>query len=304
MLAHGNAPLQLFLVVWIFLRSLDVICYDRWVPRKGHTKTSRIRVSWTPSVPFYFNLFKLDELWSYYQKHVNQIILNHPILYRLALRIFEAFVRIVLIVNSFLESNSPDILPLCETPLDDWIDFGNFSARGYLPLIRKDSSTHMHCLAVFLKEGLPFAQHLSLDLRFWVAFLHSMSYFFFLYRSPSSSLCTVFDSVSSKIYMRFSRSTHQLMFFVFGDFIIHHKDWLTYSGGTDRPGELCYKFPISNDLTHIVNFPTWIPGCDSRSPALLDLSLSFWRWYLFYNGFLSIGKFWSCYCLSFHWLSI
>ena len=23
-----------------------------------------------------FNLFKLDELWSYYQKHVNQIILN------------------------------------------------------------------------------------------------------------------------------------------------------------------------------------------------------------------------------------
>ena len=28
--------------------------------------------------------------------------------------------------------------------------------------------------------------------------------------------------------------------FIFGDFNIHHKDWLTYSGGTDRPGELCY----------------------------------------------------------------
>ena len=42
---------------------------------------------------FIFNLFKLDELWSYYQKHVNQIILNHPILYRLALRIFEAYFR-------------------------------------------------------------------------------------------------------------------------------------------------------------------------------------------------------------------
>ena len=26
--------------------------------------------------------------------------------------------------------------------------------------------------------------------------------------------------------------------FVFGDFNIHHKDWLTYSGGTDWPGEL------------------------------------------------------------------
>ena len=42
--------------------------------------------------------------------------------------------------ESFLESNSPDILALCETNLDDSIDSGNFSVRGYLPLIRKDSS--------------------------------------------------------------------------------------------------------------------------------------------------------------------
>ena len=56
--------------------------------------------------------------------------------------------------ESFLESNSPDILALCETNLDDSIDSGNFSMRGHLPLIRKDSSTHMHGLAVFVKEGL------------------------------------------------------------------------------------------------------------------------------------------------------
>ena len=62
--------------------------------------------------------------------------------------------------------------------------------------------------------------------------------------------------------------------FVFGDLNIHHKDWLTYSGGTDRPGELCYNFSISNDLTQIVNFPTRIPDCDSHSPTLLDLFLS------------------------------
>ena len=63
--------------------------------------------------------------------------------------------------------------------------------------------------------------------------------------------------------------------FVFGDFNVHHKDWLIYSGGTDRPGELCFKFSISNDLTQMVNFPTRIPDCDSHSPALLDLFLSF-----------------------------
>ena len=37
--------------------------------------------------------------------------------------------------ESFLESNSPDILALCETNLDDSIDSGNFSVKGYLPLI-------------------------------------------------------------------------------------------------------------------------------------------------------------------------
>ena len=180
--------------------------------------------------------------------------------------------------ESFLESNSPDILALCETNLDDSIDSGNFSVRGYLPLIRKDSSTHMHGLAVYVKEGLPFAWDLSLEnsadsyLCFQLALLHSVSYFFFLYRSPSSSFCTVFDSISSNKDEVLSINPSAV--FVFGDFNVHHKDWLTYSGGTDRPGELCYNFSISNDLTQTVNFPTWIPVCDSHSPALLDLFLS------------------------------
>ena len=62
--------------------------------------------------------------------------------------------------ESFLESNSSDILALCETNLDDSIDSGNFSVRGYLSLIQKDSTTHMHGLTVYVKEGLPFAQDL------------------------------------------------------------------------------------------------------------------------------------------------
>ena len=151
--------------------------------------------------------------------------------------------------------------------------------RGYLPLIRKDSSTHMHGRAVYVKEGLPFARDLSLEnssdsyLCFRLALLHSVSYFFFLYRSPSSALCTVFDSVSSNIDEVLSINPSANVF-VFGDFNVHHRDWLTYSSGTDRPGELCYNFSISNDLTQMVDFPTRIPDCDSHSPALLDLFLS------------------------------
>ena len=129
--------------------------------------------------------------------------------------------------ESFLESNSPDILALCETNLDDSIDSGNFSVRGYLPLIRKDSSTHMHGLEVYVKEGFPFARDLSLEnsadsyLFVQLALLHLMSYFFFLYRSPSSSLCTVLDSISSNIdeVLLINPSAKA---FVFGDFTVHH----------------------------------------------------------------------------------
>ena len=113
--------------------------------------------------------------------------------------------------------------------MDDSVDSGNFSVRGYLPLIRKNSITHMHGLAVYVKEGLPFAWDLSLEhsadsyLRFRLALLHSVSYFFFLYRSPSSSLCMVFDSISSNIDEVLSINPSADVF-VFGDFNVHHKD--------------------------------------------------------------------------------
>ena len=89
--------------------------------------------------------------------------------------------------KSFLQSNSPDIRPMCETNLDDSIFSGNFSVRGYLALIWKDSGTHMHGMVVYVKEGLPFPRDLSLEtsadsyLCFRLDLLHSVSYFFFLY---------------------------------------------------------------------------------------------------------------------------
>ena len=85
-------------------------------------------------------------------------------------------------------------------------------------------------------------------------------------------MCRVFYSISSNIdeVLSINPSANA---FVFGDFNVHHKDCLTYSGGSDRSGELCYNVSI-NDLTQMVNFPTRIPGCDSLSPALSDLFIS------------------------------
>ena len=153
----------------------------------------------------------------------------------------------------------------------------------------------MHGLAVYVKEGLPFARDLSLEnsadsyLCFRLALLHSVSYFFFLYRSPSSSLCMVFDSILIDIDEVLSINPSPNVF-VFGVFNVHHKDWLTYSGGTDRSGQLCYNFPISNDLTQMVNFPTRIPDCYSHGPALLDLFISSDASICSTKSFLSLGN--------------
>ena len=104
----------------------------------------------------------------------------------------------------------------------------------------------MHGLAVYVEEGLPFARDLYLAnsadsyLCFRLTLLHSVSYFFFLYRSSSLSLCTVFYSISSNIDEVLSINPFANAF-VFGDFNVHHKDRLTYSDGTDKSGELCYN---------------------------------------------------------------
>ena len=126
--------------------------------------------------------------------------------------------------------------------MDDSIDSGSFSARGYLPLVQKDSVAHMHVLAVYVKEGLIFAWHLFLENS-----VHSYSCFQlvllsallrFCLSSIFLSLCSLFNdlipcNINEVLSMNPSANA-----FVFGDFSIYHNNWLTYSGGTDRPAEL------------------------------------------------------------------
>ena len=134
----------------------------------------------------------------------------------------------------------------------------------------------MDGLANYVKEGFLFAWDLSLEnyadsyLCFWLVLLHSVPCLFFHCWSPSSSLGTVFDSILCNIdeFLHINPSANV---FVFGNFNVHSKDWLTYSGATDWS-----KFyeEISNDLTRMVNFPSRIADCDSCSPSLFDFFLS------------------------------
>ena len=92
----------------------------------------------------------------------------------------------------------------------------------------------MHSLAVYVKEGPPFARDFSVFLLFP------------LYQSPCSSLCTVFDSYSSNIYEPPSTNPSANVFLL-------------------EVTDLANYVIISNDLTQVVNFPNWI--YDSHSPV-------------------------------------
>ena len=115
--------------------------------------------------------------------------------------------------ESFLQSNSLDILALCETNLYDSSYSCNFSVRGYLRLIQNDSVTHTHGVAVYVNEWLFFCTGFisrklcEFLLMFWIGFI----WLNVLLQSLSFSLCIVFDSSFSYIDLRFSRSTHLLM---------------------------------------------------------------------------------------------
>ena len=136
------------------------------------------------------------------------------------------------------------------------------SLWGYLPLIWKDASTQIHGPAVYVKEGLPLVWDLSLEnftdsyLCFWGALLHSVSYFLFLYWLSSSYLCTVFDSISSKKDEVLSINPSPNV--VFGDFNVHHKDWLTYSGGTQMTLLRWLTFLLRSQTVSLTILPFWI----------------------------------------------
>ena len=179
--------------------------------------------------------------------------------------------------ESFLESNSPDILALCETNLDDSTDSGNFSVRGYLHLIRKDSTTHMHSLAVYMKKGHHFVRDLSLEnsvdsyFCFWLALLHSASYFFFLCQSSSSSSYTAFDYISSNIAEVLSINPSANVFDI-REFVMS----IIRTGSpilvelTDLVNSLIIFF-VGINLIQMIHFPTRMLDSDFHSPALLDL---------------------------------
>ena len=119
----------------------------------------------------------------------------------LVILIYEVWDLISIDIQTYRCNNNRDIFDLCESNLH-----GGGGYSWYLPMHHKDS-THMHVLGVYVRDSL-----LLLMTRLWKismshlcfrwALLHSTTYIYFLYLSPSSlssPFCPVVDTVSNNI---------------------------------------------------------------------------------------------------------
>ena len=117
----------------------------------------------------------------------------------------------------------------------------------------------------FLCGGLSFFNLILLFISMVLQFMWEKDFFCAGLISKTLQILTMFSTgfTSLRVLLLFPLSVTFFIFIhgfwcQFGDFNDDCKDWLTYSGGTDSSGELCYNFSISNDLTKMANRPTWI----------------------------------------------
>ena len=208
-------------------RGLGVICYSRWIPIEDHKNISRIDVTWTGSLLFWFSLlFKLDEMAILSKVYVLDNFKSQNSL-KLSFTNIRGFPSSFVGCESVLESNFPDIFALCETNVEDSINSINFSLRGYFPLTQTDYYSYTWSCSLCIKGNWFCTWLISKKLR---VFLHSYLAAVLL---PFLILITVFfvsmvfDAISSNIDEVLSINPSANIF-VFRDYRIHHKYWLTF----------------------------------------------------------------------------
>ena len=117
-----------------------------------------------------------------------------------------------------------------------------------------------------------------------------LPYFFFLSGSASLCLCRVFETISSNTDEVFSSINPYSNVFLFGDLNVSHKDWLTYSTGTDRLVNSAVIF--QSQMTYI-RWSTFLLSSLAVTLAILQV-------FLFCPGFPSFEKFYSYCCFRLH----
>ena len=114
--------------------------------------TSGIGIEWTHILPFWLSPLFNSMKWQYYQKDVNQINLNHTTLWNLVLQYSRSSFNFCGMWIFPWINHSRHSCSMWDKH-DDLIDSENFSVKGYLPLIQKDSVIHMYGLQFMWRKG-------------------------------------------------------------------------------------------------------------------------------------------------------
>ena len=210
--------------------------------------------------------------WLYFQKYASQITLNHTTIYHLPLPLFEVFFSLLSLDVNFSVNQSLLIFLLCVRQTWKTQLILSFFLFEGLSSIKWKGIKYLYAWSCSLCEGgTSFCTRLFSKKLWRFLFLTGFTLFyillFFSYGLLYLSLYTVFVTISNiDEVISINPSANVL---VLGDFNIHYKDWLTYYGGTYRPGELCHQLFQHRWLTFLLVSLTLI-----LSLALLDLFIS------------------------------
>ena len=144
-------PYSYFLCCWYIRGPLVPFFTTDEISVRVTKISSRIGVSWTHSLPSWFWPLYNSMKWPYYQKYINQTTLNQITLQKLSFTNIWSLHSNFVGCESFLQSNSADILALCGTTLDDSIDSGNFFE--VLPSFNPKGFCHSYAWSCSLCEG-------------------------------------------------------------------------------------------------------------------------------------------------------
>ncbi|KAL7640560.1 UNVERIFIED_CONTAM: hypothetical protein RMT77_008835 [Armadillidium vulgare] len=205
-----------------------------------------------------------------------RLALVHGLRFSLISATFAVFFSNLHFVEHHLSSSRPHLLFLTETQVSECSESKLYSVSSYCLYPQFSAkggccayvSNDVVCSRVSNLESSEFSTlWLKLSCNSTTKLICSV------YLSPNSTDSPkFFDNLNSKIEHILSSSPFSEII-IFGDFNVHHRQWLS-SSSQDPAGELAFQFSIQNNLEQLVHLPTRITDRLGDEPNILDLFLT------------------------------
>lgn len=103
--------------------------------------------------------------------------------------------------------------------------------------------------------------------------VYSTTFIFTLYH-PQDDRTVMFNKITEIIDNTLTESP-SARFPIFGDFTIHHKEWLIHSNKNDEEGRYCWDFSVASNW-QLIEEHTHVPYATGHQANMLDIFLTSW----------------------------